>query len=99
MDKTRIDNTMDKGRRIRQYNEQRKKDQTIQWTKEEEQTIQWTTEEGSDNTKDKRRRTDNTMDKGRKTDNTKDKRRRNRRIVCLSSFVHCIIWSFFCPLY
>ena len=69
MDKTRIDNTMDKGRRIRQYNEQRKKDQTIQWT----------TEEGSDNTKDKRRRTDNTMDKGRRTDNTMDKRRRIRQ--------------------
>jgi hypothetical protein len=37
---------MNKRRRIRQYNEQKKKDQTIQWTKEE----------GPDNTMDKRRR-------------------------------------------
>jgi predicted lipoprotein with Yx(FWY)xxD motif len=48
MDKgKKTDNTMDKRRRTRQYNGQKKKDQTIQWTKEE----------GPVNIMDKRRRT------------------------------------------
>jgi hypothetical protein len=73
---------MNKRRRIRQYNGQKKKDQTIQWTKEEGQTIQWTKEEGQTMQWTKEEGSDNTMDKTR-TDNTMES--------VPSSFVHCIV--------
>jgi hypothetical protein len=84
MDKgRRTDNTMDNRRRIRQYNGQKKKDQTKQWTKEEGQTIQWTKEEGQ--TKQR------TKEKG--ADNTKKKRGKNNAM----NNMYCL--SLFCPLY